>query len=162
MILEIKSALCTRPKTILTHFMQLVSFYTPLKHQKVRIFIVFTGHRKRSVAWNGLGCFLKKKSKGLRDAFCSIAKSHAEKVDLSLFILLTHLIPQVSLYTCFKLLKSQIVFVSITRFWIRTWPRCSSTKPILLNKFDEQRELQNEIMWHKYACAISVLRNFIF
>ena len=36
---------------ILTHFMPLISFYTPWKHQ---LSDVFRGYRKRPVAWNGL------------------------------------------------------------------------------------------------------------
>ena len=50
----------------LTHFVPLVSFYTPSKHQKTTGFLMFrggierdhwhslTGDRKRSVVWNGL------------------------------------------------------------------------------------------------------------
>ena len=39
----------------LTHFMPLVSFDTPWKHQKNQRFSnVFRGYRKRPVAWNGL------------------------------------------------------------------------------------------------------------
>ena len=37
--------------TFLTHFMSLVSFYTPWKYQKTSD---FRGDRKRHVAWNGL------------------------------------------------------------------------------------------------------------
>ena len=49
-------------KLILTHFMSLVSFYTPWKHQKTRGFLMFSGrfsdvfreYSKRPMAWNGL------------------------------------------------------------------------------------------------------------
>ena len=44
---------------LLIHFMPLVSFYTPWKHQKTKGFLmfsgdVFRGYRKRPVAWNRL------------------------------------------------------------------------------------------------------------
>ena len=35
------------------HFMPLVSFYTPWKHQKTSGFRIFSGGIDRSVAWNG-------------------------------------------------------------------------------------------------------------
>ena len=38
----------------LTHFMPLISFYTPWKHKKTRFSDVFREYRKRPVAWNGL------------------------------------------------------------------------------------------------------------
>ena len=38
----------------LSHFMPLVSFYTPWKHQKTRCFLIFLGGAERSVAWDGL------------------------------------------------------------------------------------------------------------
>ena len=38
----------------LTHFMPLISFDTPWKHQKPERLSVFRGYKKRSVAWNGL------------------------------------------------------------------------------------------------------------
>ena len=38
---------------VLTYFMPLVSFYTPWKHQKTIVFLMFPGG-KRPVAWNGL------------------------------------------------------------------------------------------------------------
>ena len=41
------------PTKCLTHFMPLVSFNSPWKHQK-RFSDVFRGYRKRPVAWNGL------------------------------------------------------------------------------------------------------------
>ena len=39
---------------ILTHFMSLVSFYTPWKHQKTRVFWCFREVQNRPVTWNGL------------------------------------------------------------------------------------------------------------
>ena len=49
---EIFSKICCRN---LTHFIPLISFYTPWKHKKTRGFSdVFRGYRKRLVAWNGL------------------------------------------------------------------------------------------------------------
>ena len=41
----------------LTHFMPLISFDTPWKHQKTGCLLMFSGGIKRSVAWNGLTCF---------------------------------------------------------------------------------------------------------
>ena len=38
----------------LTHFISLVPFWTPWKHQKTLGFPVFKGYRKRPLAWNGL------------------------------------------------------------------------------------------------------------
>ena len=41
-------------KSLLTHFMPLISFDTPWKHQKTSGFSdVFKGYQKKSVAWNG-------------------------------------------------------------------------------------------------------------
>ena len=40
-------------QVVLTYFMPLVSFYTPWKHQKTIVFLMFPGG-KRPVAWNGL------------------------------------------------------------------------------------------------------------
>ena len=42
----------------ITHFMPLVSFYTPWNQQKIWFSDHFRGHRKRPVVWNGL---IKKK-----------------------------------------------------------------------------------------------------
>ena len=41
--------------SVLIHFMPLVSFYTPWKHQKTRCFVMFLGgNRKKLVVWNEL------------------------------------------------------------------------------------------------------------
>ena len=41
--------------SVLIHFMPLVSFYTPWKHQKTRGFLMFTGvNKKKLVVWNEL------------------------------------------------------------------------------------------------------------
>ena len=43
-------------QTLLTHFMPLISFYTPWKHHKKILWFhfVFRGYREKPVAWNGL------------------------------------------------------------------------------------------------------------
>ena len=47
--------------TCLTHFMPLISFDTPWKHQKTRGFSdVFREYQKRSVSWNGLKSKIEK------------------------------------------------------------------------------------------------------
>ena len=43
----------------LTHFMPLISFDNPWKHQKNSGFLMFSGGTKTSVAWNGLKRILR-------------------------------------------------------------------------------------------------------
>ena len=43
----------------LTHFMPLISFDTPWKHQKNSGFLMFSGGPKTSVTWNGLKRILR-------------------------------------------------------------------------------------------------------